>query len=312
MMLRLILLLSLMNCVGAAQAAFFSDDEARQKVKEVQQQVTQLQSQNAALQARLDEELKQRQAAEGRIAAMETQLKSQGLVDLLNQIERLNGEIGRLKGQLEVMTHDIEVTQKRQRDLYTDLDGRLRKLENVPAASVAAPAAPAATPATATTPASPQVASSPAPVVANHPAPATAAPATPVDSAVELKSYESAYNQFKSGEYKEAADTFEKFLDTYPASKYAASAQYWIGYAHFSRKNYKAAITSQQKLIKMYPDNHKVPDAMYNIANSQIQLAEVDAAKQTLRTLIEKYPASDAASLAKKRLAVLESLKPRN
>jgi tol-pal system protein YbgF len=314
--LRLILLLSLMSCVGATQAAFFSDDEARQKVKEVQQQVTQLQSQNAALQTRLDEELKQRQAAEGRIAALETQLKSQGLVDLLNQIERLNAEIGKLKGQLEVMTHDIEVTQKRQRDLYTDLDGRLRKLETAPATPAAAPTAtaPVAAPAAATTPAPQQAASSPAPA-ANPPAPVTAAPATPaapVDSAAELKSYEAAHNQFRSGEYKEAADAFEKFLDAYPTSKYAPSAQYWIGYAHFSRKNYKAAIASQQKLIKMYPDNHKVPDAMYNIANSQIQMAEVDAARQTLRSLIEKYPTSDAASLAKKRLTVLESIKPRN
>ena len=130
-----------------------------------------------------------------------------------------------------------------------------------------------------------------------------------MDAEAELKSYETAHNLFKAGKYKESAEAFEKFLDVYPGSKYAPSAQYWIGYAHFSRKDYKAAIASQQKLIKAYPDNHKVPDAMYNIANSQIQLADIDGAKQTLRALIEKFPLSDAAPLAKKRLAVLESVK---
>ena len=142
---------SLLAVALPAHAAFFSDDEARQKIAEVQQQVTQLQAQNQALQAKLDEELKQRQAVETRVGALESQLKSQGLVDLLNQIDRLNGEISKLKGQLEVMSHDIEVTQKRQRDLYTDLDGRLRKLEGGPSASAvttpAAPSGPAPAPA---------------------------------------------------------------------------------------------------------------------------------------------------------------------
>jgi TolA-binding protein len=51
---------------------------------------------------------------------------------------------------------------------------------------------------------------------------------------------------------------------------------------------------------------------MYNIANSQIQLSEIDGAKQTLREIVAKYPLSDAAPLAKKRLAVLESVKSKN
>src|SRR3990167_6073153 len=133
-MMRLVLVFCLlMGGLGAAHAAFFSDDEARRKIAELQQQLTQLQTQ---IQSKLDEELKQRQAVEGRVSTLESQLKSQGMIDLLNQIERINGEVSKLKGQIEVMSHDVEITQKRQRDLYTDLDGRLRKLEGVaPAAA---------------------------------------------------------------------------------------------------------------------------------------------------------------------------------
>lgn len=302
MLRQLVLVVCLMlGSVHAAQAAFFSDDEARKKITELQQQLTQLQGQ---IQARLDEEAKQRQALEGRVTPLENQLKSQGMIELLNQVERINGDVAKLKGQLEVMAHDVEVTQKRQRDLYTDLDGRLRKLESgatpPPAANAAAPAPlqPAAQPAAPTT----------------GPAAVAPAPITTVtnDPAAELKDYEAAHALFKAGKYAPAADAFEKFLTTYPDSKFAPNAQYWIGYAHFSQKNYKGAIAAQQKLVQHYPDHQKAPDAMYNIANSQIQMGDIDGAKQTLKGLVAKYPVSEAAPLAKKRLAAIESLKTRN
>jgi tol-pal system protein YbgF len=221
---------------------------------------------------------------------LENQLKSQGMIELLNQIERINADVAKLKGQLEVMAHDVEVTQKRQRDLYTDLDGRLRKLEGGTAAAVA--------------PTAPQQAAT----TTETPAPAIAA----IDPAAELKDYEAAHALFKSGKYAASADAFEKFLTAYPDSKFAPNAQYWIGYAHFSQKNYKGAIAAQQKLVQNYPDHQKVPDALYNIANSQIQLGNIDDAKQTLRNLVAKYPLSETTPLAKKRLAAIESLKSKN
>jgi tol-pal system protein YbgF len=281
--MRLPISLLLLCAFGSAQAAFFADDDARKGVAELKQQV-------AGLQGKLDEANAARQALEKRVADLDAAMKGQA-VDMLTQIDRLNTEISKLRGQLEVNSHEIGLAQQRQRDLYTDLDGRLRKLES-------------GTP-TAAKPSDAEASGAVAPAAATTPAPS-------VDAAAELKSYEAAHELFKAGKYKESAETFEKFLEVYPGSKYAASAQYWIGYAHFSQKNYKAAIASQQKLIKLYPDNQKVPDAMYNIANSQIQLSDIEGAKQTLRGLLEKYPQSEAAPLAKKRLAALESVKSKN
>jgi tol-pal system protein YbgF len=291
---RLLLLACLLlGGFHTAQAAFFSDDEARKKIADLQQQLSQLQSQ---IQGRIDEAQKQQQSLDGRVVTLEGQLKSQGMIDLLNQIDRINAEVSKLKGQIEVMSHDVEVTQKRQRDLYTDLDSRLRKLEaGAPAAAAPAPAAPAA-----------EAPSQQQPVAAVAPA----APA--VDPTAELRDYEAAHALFKSGKYALSADAFEKFVAAYPDSKYGPNAQYWVGYARFSQKEYKAAIAAQQKLLQRYPEHQKVPDAMYNIANSQIQLGDVDAARQTLKSLIAKYPLSDAAPLAKKRLAAIDSLKTKN
>jgi tol-pal system protein YbgF len=278
----------LLGSIGAAQAAFFTDDEAHKKIAELQQQLNQLQSQ---VQGKLDEQLKQRQALDGRVSTLESQLKSQGMIDLLNQIERINGEVSKLKGQIEVMSHDVEITQKRQRDLYTDLDGRLRKLET--GAPAAKPATDAAAPAAAATPSA-----------------ATPQPPVVADNAEnEQKDYEAAYSLTKTGKHAEAVTAFQQFIEHYPNGKLTPNAYYWMGTAQFSQRDYKSAIATQQKLVKQYPDHEKAPDALLNIANSQIQLAEVDAARQTLKSVIAKYPLSTAAPLAKKRLAAIESLK---
>ena len=276
--MRLLITLTLLMFSAVSHAALFADNDAREEIVKLRKYVKEDQEKRIVdLQAKLDASERSRQALEKRLAEMESSQKSQ-MMDWMGQLDRLNLEVSRLRGQLEVNAHEIEQSQQRQQQFYTDLDARLRKFES------GAP-------------------------VATAPAASGAATAGAVDSAAELKTYESAHELFKSGKYKESAEAFDKFVQAYPNSKYAPSAQYWIGYANFSQKNYKAAIASQQTLIQRYPDNQKVPDAMFNIANSQIQLADLDGAKKTLRELLDKYPASDAAPLAKKRLTVLESVK---
>lgn len=289
-MRKLILgILLLSGLSQTASAALFDDKEARQQIQDLQQKAD---TQNQATKATLDAIQKNQQALEQRVSKIETTLKSQGLVDLLGQVDRLNQELSKVKGQLEVVTHDIEVTQQRQKDLYTDVDGRVRKLES------GAPAANA--PAMANTAAN-NVAT------ANAPAPTAAAPVA--ESSSEQKDFDAAQALTKAGKHKDAFDAYDKFLQTYPNSKNAPEAMYLLGYSQFSLKNYKAAIATQQKLIKQFPESSKQADAYFNIANAQIQLADVDAAKKSLRDLLAKYPDSEVAPNAKKRLSVLESIK---
>jgi tol-pal system protein YbgF len=277
----------LLTLSQTAQAALFGDDEARRKIADLQQQV---QTQNQAM----NEIKKNQQALDQRLAAMEAVIKGQGLMDLLGQIERLNQELSRVKGQLEVATHNIETAQQRQRDLYGDVDGRLRKLES---GSMAAPA-------TNEAPATAAPASAAVNAAAN-----TGSAAADANANAEAKDYATANALSRAGRHKESFDAYEKFLQTYPNSSLASDAQYSLGYAQFSLKNYKAAIATQQKLIKQYPDSPKVPDAMFNIANSQIQLADIEGAKKTIRNLLSLYPNSDVAPTAKRRLTVLDSIK---
>jgi tol-pal system protein YbgF len=260
----------LMAVSQVAHAALFGDDEARRKIADLQQQV---QTQNQATQAAIDELKKNQQALEQRY--------TQSLTDMLGKIDALNQQISRLQGQLEVANHNIDMTQQRQKDLYADTDGRLRKLES---------GAPAATAADAAQPVS-------------GTAPEAAA------SASESKDFDAANALLQASKFKESFDAYQKFLQAYPASTHAADAMYGLGFSQFSLKNYKAAIATQQKLLKQYPDSAKAPEASFNIANSQIQLADIDGAKKTLRDLISQYPKSDVIPRAQSRLKVLESIK---
>ena len=303
----------LLSLSPVAHAALFSDGEARENIKQLEQQV---QSQNQANQKSLEEIKKSQEAIDRRLAEMESVIKGQGLVDLLNQIESLNQEMSRIKGQLEVAAHNIETSQQRQRDLYTDIDNRLRKLEAAPAAAATMAPASAMDPmgATVSTDAPPTTPTDPSSSVTATVAPTLAPPGGPSAGATpssEASDFQNAQALYQAGKYREAFGAYEKFLQTYPNSSHAPEAQYALGFTQFSLKNYKAAMNTQQKLIRQYPTHARVPDAMLSIANSQIQLSDVEGAKQTLRTLLSRYPNSEAAPAAKKRLAVLDSIRTR-
>jgi len=119
-------------------AALFDDKEARKKIVEVEATMN---SQNQATQAELAGLRKSQQALEQRVIAIEAITKGQVLGDMQNQIEALKQEVSRLKGELEVASHNVDATQQRQKDLYGDTDTRLRKLESgaTPASAGQAP-----------------------------------------------------------------------------------------------------------------------------------------------------------------------------
>lgn len=266
-MRRLALAVALLGTSQWCAAGLFSDDEAHKKIADLQQQVQQ-----------------QTQALETRLAAAEALVRTQtkGLMDLVSQIDALKTELNKLQGQNEVYAHDIETTQKRQRDLYADLDGRLRKLERGGAQAEAAPTTGGEPPIAAVPPAQPA--------------------ASPGD---ESKAYETALNQFKIGNYQGAIAAFQSFVGAHLNSTLTPSAHYWIGNSYFNLRDYKNAIASQQKLIAQFPASPKVPDALLNIASCQQGLGDAGAARKTLEELVAKYPISNAADLAKKRLANL-------
>jgi len=280
----LVAALTFVAVAQSANAALFDDEEARRRIESTNQRLSAVQRQ-----------------LEDRLTALEQQLKSQGLVDLFNQTEQMRGDIAKLRGQIEVLTYELEQAQKRQRDLYVDLDSRLRKMETASTAAAQPPvdAAPAG------------AAGVPPPNPSGVPAPSTAGPVAPVPGALpprtvdavgEQRAYDAALDQFKRGDYGGAITAFGNFVKTYPRSPLASSAQYWVGNAQYARRDYRGAIASQRQMLQTYPDSSKAPDAMLNIASAQADLNDNAAARRTLEELIGKYPQSEAATKARQRL----------
>jgi tol-pal system protein YbgF len=264
--------------------ALFDDKEARKKIVEVEAAMN---SQNQATQAELLGLKKSQHELDQRVQAIEAITKGGALLDMQNQIEVLKQEVARLKGELEVATHQVEATQQRQKDLYGDADTRLRKLEE---AEVPAATGTPTTDATASTAATPSV------------------PA-PNKNTQEYQLLELANGLSKESKHKDAFNAYDKFLKDYPNSALAAEAKYGLGYSQFALKNYKSSIATQQKVLDLHSDSPQVPDAMFNMANSQIQLGLVPSAKKTLRDLIAKFPNSEVIPAAQKRLKALEAIK---
>lgn len=279
---RVLGVLALVALTQTAHAALFDDDEARKRITDTNNRLSQVQKQ-------LDD----------RISALESQLRSQGLVDLFNSVEQIKGDIARLRGQVEVLTYELEQAQKRQRDLYVDLDSRVRKLEA--SGSAAAPADPNVAAGGPLVPSAPT--SAPPTSVAPPPGPAVPT-ARPSDPAAEQRAYDAALDQFKRGDYPGAITSFSTFVRNYPQSPLASSAQYWVGNAQYARKDYRASIAAQRTLVSVYPTSSKVPDALLNIASAQSDLNDNAAARRTLEELIAKYPQSEAAQKARQRLGM--------
>ena len=293
---RIALTLALAAFAQASHAALFDDDEARKRIADTNARLAQVQKQ-----------------LEDRIAALEGQLRSQGLVDLFNSVEQIKAEIARLRGQVEVLTYELEQAQKRQRDLYVDLDSRVRKLESAGSAG-APPADPNAAAGGTILPSAPAGGGAAAPVTPPPAAPPVASgsgamppgvpPPRPADPAAEQRAYDAALDQFKRGDYPGSIASFSNFVRAYPQSPLAPSAQYWVGNAYYARKDYRASIAAQRTLVSVYPSSNKVPDALLNIASAQSDLNDNAAARRTLEELISKYPQAEAALKARQRLGL--------
>jgi len=252
--------------VALPVAAFFGDDVARKQVAEQQKRVDELRQQAEAMAARL--------------AKVEEDAKNQPVLALVSEIEKLREEIRQLRGQVELLGNNIDGVAKRQRDMYVDLDMRLRRVEQPAAAGASAPGM----------------------------APSPEAPKAAAGAAVagtENEAYEQAQGQRRIGNYQGAISAFQAFITRHPKSTLAPRAQYWIGDSYFNLRDFKNAIASQQKLLASYPDSSSVPDALLNLASSQLETGDAAAARKTMDGLIARYPASEAAEKARRRMANL-------
>jgi tol-pal system protein YbgF len=240
--------------LAAPAHALFGDDEARKAILELRTRV-------ADMEARLRE--KDAELAT-RISQLEAANRAQ--LEFANTIDAQRREIASLRGQVETLSNEVATLGKRNRELYADLDARLKGFEPVSTTVDGKPAT--------------------------------------IDRQ-EQAAYDTAMNQFRAGDFRGSALSLQAFLASWPKSAYAASANYWLGNSLYGLKDYKGAIAAQQVVVDRYPDSPRAPDALLNIAASQVELKDTPRARAALQKVISDYPNTEAAKVADERLKVL-------
>ncbi len=257
------------------------------------------------------------QRSEAKLSTVQAQLKklseemsrqgrlidNRAMLDMIQQVDEVSEDIGLLRGEIEVQGNDINEIKKRQRELYLDIDRRMRALESgatsqAPAGQISVPqvgtAASVGTTSTGQkTPSIPETVTSTTASVSQTPS---------ATQGAEKAAYQAAFDTLKEGRYKQAKTELKTFLGKYPNSSFAGNAQYWLGEAHYVTRNFDQGVVEFEKVLKTYPTSNKVPDAMLKLGYTFYERKQFDQAKAVLQDLLKRFSKTTAARLATKRL----------
>ena len=189
------------------------------------------------------------------------------LLDLSNQIESLRGDMANLRGQNEQLAKSVADIQRTQKDLTQGVDERLRKFE-------------------------------PGKVAVDG--------KEFVADPAEKQEFEAALATLRKGDFAAAQTSFVNFMKRYPQSGYQSSSLFWLGNAQYALRDYRNAVTNFRSLVTAEPGHARAPEALLSMANCQVELKDLKSARKTLDDLVKTYPQSEAASVAKERLAKLK------
>lgn len=216
-----------------------------------------------------------------RIQRLERMLSSDMLLQQTQTIQSLREEISSLREQVEQQEYELDSMKQRQRNLYLDMDRRINNAE-AGSRNGSATAAPVPPPSNASS--------------AVVPPPAVAGDAD------GQSAYSAAFALLKEGQYEQSIKAFEAFKTSYPNSKYADNAQYWLGEANYVSRDYKKSLSDFQQLIAQYPNSSKNPGARLKIGYIYFELKNWSAAREALQQVVTMYPDTTVAKKANERL----------
>ena len=225
------------------------------------------------------DELLSRMSVKQRLERLERIISSDVLIEQSQQLDALRQEVSMLREMLEEKDYQLDLVTQRQRSLYSDMDRRLSNLEGGAIRPIVSAPVP--------------------PPGASGSSASVAVSGSDKDGG---KQYSAAFDLLKQGQYSKSIAAFDSFLKTYPDSKYADNAQYWLGEANYVSRQYKTALDAFQTLIAKYPESKKIPGAKLKIGYTYYELKNWSASKDALTQVIKQYPDTTVASKAKDRL----------
>ncbi len=270
-----------------------------------------------------------------RLVRIERVVANQSLLELANELDAARSDVRSLHNDFDQVSNNLAASRKQQKDLYADLDRRLKALEGraAPGAAAAlsgtaaaergaasaadasasgATAGVAAGGAATGGGATGGAAAGGAPAAstgAGTIAPVGAGASLPVPDGNDRANYQAAFALLKDSQYDQAVTAFQQFLVAFPDSTLADNAQYWLGEAYYVNKNFTESLSAFQTLIDKYPQSRKLPDALLKVGYCDYELARWDQAKKVLSEVVAKFSDTAAGHLAQQRLEKLAAEK---
>ncbi len=113
--------------------------------------------------------------------------------------------------------------------------------------------------------------------------------------------YDFAFSLLKQGNYEEAGQAFQEFLELYPQQELAGNAAYWLGESYYARKDYQRSAQIFAEGFKNYPGSSKAPDNLLKLALSFSNLGSTVEACSTLKVLGQRFPQATPTILERMR-----------
>jgi tol-pal system protein YbgF len=234
---------------------------------------------------------------------------SRTVLDQQQELRDLQREVRELRGASELLTHQLEEAQRAQRNLYSDMDKRIARLEagTPPAAqaTTGAPALPDSNPVTNPTPPAPIPSATTPDAV--PPTNLTLPPLGSAANSQEQLAFQEAFKLLQAEKYEQAGTALAAFVRQYPQSSQADSAQYWLGESFYARRDFSHALQTFTQLLTQYPNSNKRAHALLKIGFTYAELQDAAKAQQILEYVRDNYPSTSQARLAVERL---QQLKP--
>ena len=239
------------------------------------------------------------------------------IFEVLGRLEQLQSEVQQLRGVVEEQSQTIAELQRKQGNMYSDLDERIQLLSSAnQSATVQATTDDTGQAAPSTTTGAAQTAPVSAVAAASASAPVTQATAEPVaeskpaetpaaaaPKASEKERYQEAYDTLRNGHNAQAISMFEALQSDFPAGEYGDNAQYWLGEAYKINRDYDKARAAFNKVVSQYPNSPKVPDSLLKLGYIEFDQKNFAKARDYLTRVTVSYSETTAAHLAAKKLA---------
>lgn len=196
------------------------------------------------------------------------------------RISQMQTQLRAINGTVEEVQHGLNLLETRLDRMASDLELRLRNIEDAIASGAVSPASPPA-PSGETNGAGGQAGGGGArpASIAGYPKDGT-----------PREQYDFAFDLLKKREYASAGKALEVFLDGNPDHSLRGNALYWLGETRYVRKDYKEAAKIFLDGFKRYPKGAKAPDNLLKLGMSLAALNEAESACKTYAKLLATFP----------------------